>query len=122
MPNRKLPEYILLSDLIHKLEDKDYYRVFAKTLLMTVTPEAPIPADNELVKEMFQYFIRDNQLKVEYKNSVVPLQTIEAEKNFIWEKEIYVKVKDLKKLYANKCIVLPNSLFIDKNTANPPSI
>ena len=28
-------------------------------------------------------------------------------------REMYVNVPDLKKLYANKCIVLPNSLLAD---------
>lgn len=114
MSSSKIPENILLSELIHKLKDKEYYQVFAKTLLMTTAPDKPIPDDNELVKEMFQFFIKDKQLKVSFKNSVIQWDDIESE----WEDKIYVKVKDLKKLYANKCIVLPNSLFIDKNTKN----
>ena len=144
MPNKKIPEFILLSELINKLRDKEYYRVFAKTLLMTVTPDQPIPADKELVKEMFLFFIKDNQLEIHFNNTVAPLDTIEAEvnnrasektcssenieatkeieRNLLWDNEIYVKVKNLKKLYANKCIVLPNSLFINKNIGNNSSI
>ena len=110
MPTAKIPEYILLSELIQKIKDKEYYQVFTKTLLMTTAPDLPIPADSELVKEMFKYFIKDKQLKVSYKNSETQWEDIEP----AWDKEIYVKVKDLKKLYANKCIVLPNSLFINK--------
>lgn len=124
MTSTKIPEYILLSELIQKIKDKEYYQVFAKTLLMTTAPDKPIPADNELVKEMFQFFIKDKQLKISYKDSEVQWEDIESElasgaeeqRNQIWEQEIFVKVKDLKKLYANRCIVLPNSLFVDKNT------
>ena len=144
MPNKKIPEFILLSELINKLRDKEYYRVFAKTLLMTVTPDQPIPADKELVKEMFLFFIKDKQLEIHFNNTVAPFDTIEAEinnrvskktcssenieatkeieRNLLWDKEIYVEVKNLKKLYANKCIVLPNSLFINKNFENNSSV
>ena len=113
MPNNNLPEFILLSELIQKLKDKDYYRVFAKTLLMTAHPSDALPSNEDLVKEMFLYFIADNQLDIYYDNSVVSLNEIskESEQDWISNKEILVKVKDLKKLYANKCIVLPNSLF-----------
>lgn len=144
MQNNKIPEFILLSELINKLRDKEYYRVFAKTLLMTAAPDQPIPPDSELVKEMFQFFIKDNQLEIHFDNSAASLDVIEAEvnnrasektsspenieaaketeRNLLWDNEIYVKVKNLKKLYANKCIVLPNSLFINKNIDNNPSI
>lgn len=144
MPNNKIPEFILLSELINKLRGKEYYRVFAKTLLMTVAPDQPIPPDEELVKEMFQFFIKDKQLEIHFNNTVATHTTIEsevdnrasekfsssenleaakkAERKFLWDNEIYVKVKNLKKLYANKCIVLPNSLFINKNIEKNPSI
>ena len=29
----------------------------------------------------------------------------------MWGKEVFIEVKELKKLYANKCIVLPNALL-----------
>ncbi len=127
MPTNTIPEFILLSELIGKLKDKDYYRVFAKTLLMTYTSPQTIPADEYLVKEMFHFFIKDKQLNIYYNNEITTLDLIDNEiarrdtnssnddtSNQIWENEIHVKVKDLKKLYANKCIVLPNSLFINK--------
>lgn len=142
MAPQKIPEFILLSELIQKLEDKEYYQVFAKTLLMTASSEHSIPPDNELVNEMFRFFIKNGQLNVNLNNVEVTIADIESEinrrispKGFteelelaknkerarIWKNEIYVKVKDLKKLYANKCIVLPNSLFIDKNSLTEPS-
>ena len=131
MASNKLPEFILLSELIEKIKDKEYYRVFAKTLLMTVLPDNPIPSDDQLVKEMFLYFIGDKQLKI-YKydievsledvGNVYPAQNKKTnathESKLSWDNDIYVKVKDLKKLYANKCIVLPNSLFLTKK---PPT-
>ena len=111
MKKNKIPEYILLSELITKLKDKEYYQVFAKTLLMTAKPPRPIPPDNELVKNMFQFFIQNKQLDIYDKDSETPYNGSEAEFD---QKEFKVKVTDLKKLYANKCIVLPNSLFYEK--------
>lgn len=135
MPSIKKPEFVLLSRLIHRLENQDYYRVFAKTVAMTANPAYPIPADNELVSEMFQFYIREKALKIYYNESIVSTEFIESEihrrtsenynsdesfesykqveKKLIWEQEIYTKISDLKKLYANKCIVLPNSLLAD---------
>ncbi len=130
MTTNTIPEHILLSELISKLKDKDYYRVFAKTLLMTYTSPKTIPSDEYLVKEMFLFFIKDKQLNIFHKNKMTTLDYIDSEidrrvsntsstpeetRDIIWKNEIYVKVKDLKKLYANKCIVLPNSLFINKD-------
>lgn len=131
MSSSKLPEYILLSELIKKIKDKEYYCVFAKTLLMTVMPDTPIPKDDQLVKEMFIYFIKDKQLKIYSHDIEVNLEDIDnvypeqinattatRDNKINWDSDIFVKVKDLKKLYANKCIVLPNSLFLNKKTAS----
>lgn len=143
MPSNKKSDFILLSKLIHKLEDNDYYRVFAKSLAMTANPTCSIPPDNELVKEMFYFFIRENELQIIYNGSVVSLDFIESEahrrvskkttpiedlelakeleRKLIWEKEVYVKVQDLKKLYANKCIVFPKSLLTDSDAPKSTS-
>ncbi len=133
MTSSKLPEFILLSELIEKLKDKEYYRTFAKTLLMTVMPENPVPGDDQLVKEMFLYFINDKQLKIYSQGIEVEFEDIDnvfaalgnesatiSAQMVNRDNDIFVKVKDLKKLYANKCIVLPNSLFINKTSAIKP--
>ena len=76
---------------------------------------------------MFFYFIKNDLLDIYYKDSIASLEMIEEkaqhrvledsnkdmnkEYNSILGSEVYVNVKDLKKLYANKCIVLPNSLL-----------
>ena len=122
-------DFILLSKLIKKLEDKEYYITYAKSLLMTNRPDVPIPAENKLVEEMFKYFIQTNNLRIYHNNSEIALSdfedvinkrisnndiTIENKDSFreaAWNNEIYIKAKELKKLYANKCIVLPNSLL-----------
>ncbi len=122
-------KFILLSSLVSKLEDKEYYQTYAKSLLMTNRPEIPIPSDNHLVEEMFKYFIQTNELQAYYKNSRISYDELDNEINrralaiennkendssvydLIWKKEIYIKLNELKKLYANKCIVLPNSLL-----------
>ena len=131
-----MSDLILLSELVKILKDKDYYRVFAKTLLMTTTPPSPIPPPEELVNEMFKYFIRDGQLPIIYKESEISSNMIEdeidhraseksdspeslelakeTERNKIWENEIYIDLQNLKRLYANKCIVFPNSLLRNK--------
>ena len=127
MASNKLPEFILLSELIEKLKDKEYYCTFAKTLLMTVLPDNPVPSDDQLVKEMFLFFIGDKQLKIYNLGQEIKLEdishvdsghsnetTTSHENKLNWDNDIFVKVKDLKKLYANKCIVLPNSLFLNK--------
>ena len=133
MPAKNKTDFILLSELIHTLKDREYYRVFAKTIAMTANPAYLIPPDDELVKEMFHFFIRENELRISYNGCVVAPEFIdeeasrrvsgkdaatadvilaqELEQTCIWEKEIYVKVQDLKRLYANKCIVFPNSLL-----------
>lgn len=143
MPSSNKFDLILLSRLIHKLKDNDYYRVFAKTLAMTANPTCPIPPDNELVKEMFHFFIRENELQINYNGSVVSPDFIESEadrrvsektsaigdlelakeleRKLIWEKEVYIKVQDLKKLYANKCIVFPKSLLTDSDISKSSS-
>lgn len=129
VPN-KLPEFILLFELVEKLKDKEYYCTFAKTLLMSVRPDNPVPDDDQLVKEMFLYFIDDKQLKIYNRGSEVQLKDVgdllpdqtssatnDHKAKLHWDSDIFVKVIDLKKLYANKCIVLPNSLFVDKKPA-----
>ncbi len=138
MTSGKQPEYILLSALIHKLEDNEYYRVFAKSLARTAGSSGPLPSDDELVREMFHYFIREDELPVNYGGATVSLEYIESEihrrasektvsdedfqsiseieRKHIWEQEISIKVQDLKRLYANKCIVFPKSLLVEKDT------
>lgn len=133
-------DLILLSTLIQKLENNNYYRVFAKSLARTVCSADLLPPDNELVQEMFHYFIRENELRINYNGSVVSLDFIESEiqrrasekvsldeglahvkeleRRLIWGKEVYVKVQDLKKLYANKCIVFPKSLLADRDASD----
>lgn len=140
MTSGKAPEYILLSTLIRKLENNDYYRVFAKSLARTACPAGSLPPDDELVKEMFHYFIKENELPISYEGSVASLDFVESEihrraaakavpnedlertreleRKLVWEKEISVRVQDLKKLYANKCIVFPKSLLAEKNTSS----
>ena len=122
-------DFILLSKLIKKIEDQEYYQTYAKSLLMTNRPNIPTPPDNKLVEEMFHYFIQMDNLKIYYKNDEISLGDLENEidsrktssdsslKNeeltysAVWENEIYIKATELKKLYANKCIVIPNSLL-----------
>jgi|GEM_PF-3225539 len=133
MSSNKIPEYVLLSNVIRKLRDKDYYRTFAKTLIMTNLPDRAIPSDENLVKEMFQHFIENNNLQIYFNQSEATTKDLqeEAERRVlektsnhdhnglttdnelesIWENEVYINVKGLKKLYANKCIVFPNSLL-----------
>jgi hypothetical protein len=128
---KKPSEFILLSNLINILKSKEYYQTFAKSLLMTNKPEKLIPENSELVGCMFNYFIENNDLPIYYKNAVTSVEEInyEAHQRYkenstskndenmflksIWENEIYVKTQELKKLYANKCIVLPKSLLIE---------
>ena len=122
-------DFILLSRLIKKIEDKEYYQTYAKSLLMTNRPDIPTPPDEKLVEEMFLYFIQTDNLKIYYKNDEISLTDLEdkiikrktssgssldnEELTCLarWENEIYIKAKELKKLYANKCIVIPNSLL-----------
>ena len=63
MPAKNLPEYYLLNELIQKIKDQEYYRVFAKTLLMTVAPDDSVPEEEQLVTAMFEHFIQDGQLE-----------------------------------------------------------
>jgi len=110
-------EFILLSELIKKLEGNDYYLTYAKSLALTENSSIPLPTDDDLIKEMFFYFIKTNELKAFYCNSKIgnDLEEIvisDNSKNInLSEGIIYVKIKDLKKLYANKCIVFPSSLL-----------
>ncbi len=133
MSSNNNSDFILLSTLINKLKDNNYYRTFAKSLLRANIEEHNLPSDNELVAEMFRYFIKENELYMFHNSSKVSADYIESEANrrilektkekkdielmkeleqkLIWEKEIYINIKDLKKLYANKCIVFPKSLL-----------
>ena len=69
--------FILLSELINALKDKEYYQTFAKTIAMTSNSKIPIPADDELVAEMFRYFIQTNLLHIYHENALVDLDCIE---------------------------------------------
>ena len=137
MTSAKTPEFILLSTLISKLENNEYYRVFAKSLARTAGSADSLPPDDELVREMFHYFIKESELPVHYDGSAVSLDFVESEihrrvvaravsdegfehareleRQLVWEKEISIRVQDLRKLYANKCIVFPKSLLVEKN-------
>jgi len=130
--NNKL-DYVLLSKLIEKLKSNDYYRTYAKSLALTENSSKPIPSDDELVAQMFHYFIQNNLLQIYHEDTLIDLDYIESEvdqraqkyaeswsddndrkntiRDCIWDNEIYIKIKELKKLYANKCIVFPSSLL-----------
>ena len=106
----------------------------------TACPAGSLPPDDELVREMFHYFIKENELPISYEGSVASLDFVESEihrraaakavssedfghareleRKLVWEKEVSVRVQDLKKLYANKCIVFPKSLLAEKNTSS----
>lgn len=131
MPSTHTSEFVLLATLIAVLKDKEYYQTFAKTIAMTYSPEKPIPSEDKVVSEMFHYFIQNNLLKIYLNNALATLETIEVEidqrfirstennnnesesmiRNGIWNNEIYIKIDELKKLYANKCIMFPNTLL-----------
>jgi len=135
MPAKNTSRFILLSELINTLKDKEYYQTFAKTIAMTSNSKNPMPADDELVAEMFHYFIQTNLLHIYHKDALVDLSYIELEidkrvsksieakdftentestiRNSIWKDEVYIEIKELKKLYANKCIVFPSSLLTE---------
>lgn len=140
MPSSSKNEFILLSTLINILKDKTYYQVFAKSLVTSSDPAKSMLPENEFVKEMFHIFIRENELQIYYNESVISLDLIESEvckralqknnsaknlehtketeRNLIWENEIYIKLQDLKKLYANKCIVFPKTLLRECKEGN----
>lgn len=135
MSTNNFPDFILLSKIINRLKDNDYYRTFAKTLIMTNLPETKVPADEDLVKVMFHHFIQTDNLQIYLNDKAIsPIDVqLEAERRMVeenapsdklidlsehqleklWENEIYINTKGLKKLYANKCIVFPNSLLKD---------
>jgi len=108
MPSNSKTDFILLSDLIQKLEDKDYYRTYAKSLALTENSSSPLPVEDKLVEEMFYYFIKNNELVVYYNGSV-------ASGEDILKDDVYIKIQDLKKLYANKCIVFPSSILKERS-------
>ena len=135
MPSKNTSEFILLSELINILKGKEYYQTFAKTIAMTSNSKNTMPSDDEVVAEMFYYFIQTDLLQIYRENALVTLDSIESEvdrriqkntkpensednlKNTIhgdiWKNEIFINIKELKKLYANKCIVFPNSLLTE---------
>jgi len=116
-------EFIILSELIRKLDGNDYYITYAKSLALTENSSTPLPSDDTIIKEMFFYFIRTNELKAFHvnkipSNSEVYMEDLEDISNSdlinqtnLSVDKIYVRIKDLKKLYANKCIVFPSSLL-----------
>lgn len=130
-------DFILLSKLINILEDKTYYRVFAKSFVASSYSGDSIAPDKDFVKEMFNLFIKKNELQIYYNGAKTSPDFIESEINKrvaeksvsdedlelakelerkrIWENDIYIRIKDLKKLYANKCIVFPKTLLIDSD-------
>ena len=125
--------FILLSKLINILEDKTYYRVFAKSFVTSSYSGDSIKPDKDFVKEMFNLFIKKNELQIYYNGTIASPDFIETEINkrvleksesaedlelakelerkLIWENDVYIRIKDLKKLYANKCIVFPKTLL-----------
>ena len=107
MPTQKDSDFILLSELIQKLEDKDYYRTYAKSLALTENADTPLPDDDKLVEQMFYYFITKNELAAYHNGSP-------ASEKDILEEDVCVKTQDLKKLYANKCIVFPSSILKER--------
>lgn len=109
MPTKSTSDFILLSELIQKLEDKDYYRTYAKSLALTENSKNPLPSDDKLVREMFHYFIAKKEIVVYYKGAIATGE--DALKD-----DVYIKVQDLKKLYANKCIVFPSSILRGHST------
>lgn len=137
MSSNNNPDFILLSKLINILEDKTYYRVFAKSFVTSSYSGDSIKPDIDFVKEMFDLFIKKNELQIYYNGTIAPPDFIESEINkrtleksvsaedlelakelerkLIWENDVYIRIKDLKKLYANKCIVFPKNLLIGGN-------
>ena len=107
-------EYIRLSKLIQKLKDQEYYRTYAKSLLMTNRPEIKAPEDDLLIEEMFLFFIQNEDLKI-YTDSLGSFSQYDDINNLKFisdhKDELFVEPKELKKLYANKCIVLSNALI-----------
>ena len=57
---------------------------------------------------MFHYFITKKELAVYYNGSIASGEDVSKD-------DVYVMVQDLKKLYANKCIVFPSSLLKERS-------
>ena len=117
--------YISLGKLINRLSEIEYYQTFAKTLLMA-TDAIPSDSDNNnYVKHMFHYFIDNENLDVYANNQIIDKNKFNSFQEFLdqsnteqeanaqldWNKDIYIDLNDLKKLYANKCIVFPVALI-----------
>ena len=110
MHSKSKSDFILLSELIQKLEDKEYYRTYAKSLALTENSDNPLPIDDKLVEQMFYYFITKKELVVYHNGSMVS-------EDAALNEDVYVKIKDLKKLYANKCIVFPSSILKERSNS-----
>lgn len=108
--------YISLSKLINRLSEIEYYQTFAKTLL-TTTDSMPSNTDkNNYVEHMFNYFIDNENLDIYENNQVIDKSMINSFQEYLLKKnnanqDISINLNDLKKLYANKCIVFPVALI-----------
>ena len=117
--------YISLGKLINRLSEIEYYQTFAKTLLMTTDTIPSDPDNKNYVKHMFHYFIDNENLDVYANNQIIDKNKFNSFQEFLdqcnteqeanaqldWNKEVYIDLNDLKKLYANKCIVFPVALI-----------
>ncbi len=126
-------DYILISNLSNTLAKNNYYITYAKSLLGTNSIDTSSLDNNKLITEMFKFFVQSKELRIYFQNSQTDLEELYIEANSrlasfsisekhsnqdkestfidIWDNEVYVNIQDLKKLYANKCIVFPNSLL-----------
>jgi len=98
MPSKSKTDFILLSELIQKLEDKDYYRTYAKSLALTENAKSPLPNDEKLVEQMFYYFIENKELEVYYNGTVVSEESIIKD-------NVYVKVQGKQMHSISKLII-----------------
>ncbi len=116
-------KFVKFSDLINKIRDNDYYYTFAKSLLMANDIDTSCIPNNNLVAKMFDFFIYNKELQI-HRIENERIETIQVHElpsiytskrisvnSIEYKDSIYIKIDDLKKLYANKCIVFPNSLF-----------
>ncbi len=113
--------FILLSKLINRLSEIEYYQTFAKTLLVTTNNKPKDSNKAKNVEYMFHYFIDNELLNIYHENKIIDtnsfntfedLISTDANKEILnWKEQIYINLNDLKILYANKCIVFPVSLI-----------